>query len=133
MAADSCSLEIKVLEKIHEEFGDIDLLFIGMECDGAPVSWFYGALFTTPLEREKDYSRQGSACNLQRAIETTKALHCKQVYVYAMGLEPWLTYIMSINYHDDSKQIVESKSFIAKCLQSGVGAEMLYGHKTIML
>ena len=133
VAADSCSLEIKVLEKIHEEFGDIDLLFIGMECDGAPVSWFYGALFTTPLEREKDYSRQGSACNLQRAIETTKALHCKQVYVYAMGLEPWLTYIMSINYNDDSKQIVESKSFIAECLQSGVGAEMLYGHKTIML
>jgi L-ascorbate metabolism protein UlaG (beta-lactamase superfamily) len=133
VAADSCSLDVKVLERIHDEFGDVDALFIGMECDGAPVSWFYGALFTTPLDRERDYSRQGSACNHGRARETMRALGCKQVYVYAMGLEPWLTYILSINYNDDSKQMLESKNFIAECEKSGVGAEMLYGHKTILL
>lgn len=133
VAADSCSLDVNVLQKIHDEFGDVDVLFIGMECDGAPVSWFYGALFTTPLEREMDYSRQGSACNHWRASETVRALRCKQVYVYAMGLEPWLGYVLSISYNDDSKQIVETRSFIADCEQNGIGAELLYGHKTILL
>lgn len=133
VAADSCSLDVKVLEKIHDEFGQVDVLFIGMECDGAPVSWFYGALFTTPLEREMDYSRQGSACNHRRASETVRALQCKQVYVYAMGLEPWLGYVLSLSYKDDSKQIVESRNFIAECDKSGIDAELLYGQKTILL
>jgi L-ascorbate metabolism protein UlaG (beta-lactamase superfamily) len=133
VAADSCNLETRLCQNIQKTFGDIDILFLGMECDGAPVSWFYGALLTKQLERDMDYSRQGSACNYRQAIEMATAFGCKQVYIYAMGLEPWLNYILSIKCDDESKQIVESKRFIADCQSRGIGAEMLYGQKEICL
>ena len=38
-AAESCSISPKMYEHIQREIGDVDALFIGMECDGAPVSW----------------------------------------------------------------------------------------------
>jgi len=30
----------------------------------------------------------------------------RQVYIYAMGLEPWLTYLTSIQYTDESRPII---------------------------
>ena len=50
-----------------------------------------------------------------------------------MGLEPWLAYILSINCDDESKQLVESRNFIADCQSRGVAAELLYGQKTMLL
>jgi len=57
-AADSCNISPKVYEHVHAEIGDVDALFVGMECDGAPVSWIYGPLLTTKLERPVDQSRR---------------------------------------------------------------------------
>jgi len=133
IAADSCNLETRLCEYIHAEFGDIDALFLGMECDGAPLSWFYGPLLTRSLDRRMDYSRQGSACNYARAIDMTTALGCKSVWIYAMGLEPWLNYIMSINWTEESVQITESNKFVDDCRGRGIGAERLFGQKTILL
>jgi L-ascorbate metabolism protein UlaG (beta-lactamase superfamily) len=133
VAADSCNLETRLCEHLGGKYLGVDALFLGMECDGAPLSWFYGPLLARDLERAMDYSRQGSACNHRRAIDMAKKLKCKQVYVYAMGLEPWLNYIMSINWNDESIQIRETKSFIEDCHSQGIGAEMLFGQKTIHL
>jgi len=38
---------------------------------------------------------------------------CKEVYVYAMGQEPWLNYITSIKYTSDSLPIVESDKLLS--------------------
>ncbi len=57
-AADSCNISPKLYEYVHRLIGDIDVFFVGMECDGAPVSWLYGALFTQRLERPMDHSRR---------------------------------------------------------------------------
>jgi L-ascorbate metabolism protein UlaG (beta-lactamase superfamily) len=133
VAADSCNLESKLCEHIRENFGKVDVLFIGMECDGAPLSWFYGALLTKPLERGMDQSRKGSASNHQRGIEMAARLDCKQVYVYAMGLEPWLSYVLSINFDEDSLRMVESNNFISDCRSRGITAEMLFGQKELLM
>lgn len=45
-AADSCNVEPKLYQHMHNETGDVDALFLGMECDGAPFSWLYGPLLT---------------------------------------------------------------------------------------
>ncbi len=133
VAADACNLETKLYRHLHAEYGDIDALFLGMECDGAPLSWFYGPLLLRKPNREMDYSRQGSACNYQRAIDLADSLHCKRAYVYAMGLEPWLSYIMSIHWSEDSLQISESDKFLTSCRRRGIEAERLFGQKTIYL
>ena len=50
-AADSCNISPSVYEHVHREIGDVEVLFLGMECDGAPLSWIYGPLLTQKLER----------------------------------------------------------------------------------
>jgi len=34
-AADSCNIEPYLYQHLHREIGDVDALFLGMECDGA--------------------------------------------------------------------------------------------------
>ena len=38
----SCNIDGTLYEHIHDVIGDVDVLFLGMECDGAPLSWIYG-------------------------------------------------------------------------------------------
>lgn len=49
-AADSNNLEPTLYEHIFDTIGSIDMLFFAMECDGAPLSWLYGPLLSTPLK-----------------------------------------------------------------------------------
>jgi L-ascorbate metabolism protein UlaG (beta-lactamase superfamily) len=131
--ADSNNLESRLYQHLHEVIGEIDLLFIGMECDGAPMSWLYGPLLTKPIIRKNDQSRRfdGSTCEKGMAIIDT--LKPKQVYVYAMGQEPWCSFLTSIRYTEDSRPIVESNRLVAECLSRGLMAERLYGCKNILL
>lgn len=133
IAADSANLEPQLYKHIHNLYGDIDVLYIGMECHGAPPSWFYGHLLTRPLDREMDYSRLGSSSNFERAIAIVEALKCKSAYVYAMGLEPWLTYILSLDYNKNSIQIKESDQFIAECNKRGIASQRLFAKHEIVL
>lgn len=132
-AADSCNISPKMYEHIHREVGDVDVLFVGMECDGAPVSWIYGPLLTQRLERPKDHSRRLAGSNYDRALAIVDQLHCKEVYVYAMGQEPWLNYVMSIKYTDKSNPIIHSNRLMETCRSRGITAERLFGEKEILL
>lgn len=131
--ADSCNIAPEMYRHIHREVGDVDALFIGMECDGAPVSWIYGPLFTQRLERSKDRSRRLAGSNYERAMAMVEQFNCKEVYVYAMGQEPWLNYVMSIKYTDQSNPIIQSNQLIATCRDRGITAERLFGEKEILL
>jgi L-ascorbate metabolism protein UlaG (beta-lactamase superfamily) len=132
-AADSCNVSPKIYEHIRREVGDVEVLFVGMECDGAPVSWIYGPLLTEPLERAKDRSRRLAGSNYERALAIVDQLRSKEVYVYAMGQEPWLNYIMSIKYTDKSNPITHSDRLIETCQSRGITAERLFGEKEILL
>ena len=133
IAADACNLETQLYRHLHREFGEIDAIFLGMECDGAPPSWYYGPLILNKQRRDMDYSRKGSACDYQRAIELVESMKCKKAFVYAMGMEPWLSYIMSINWTPESLQITESDRFLATCRERDIEAERLFGQRTILL
>jgi L-ascorbate metabolism protein UlaG (beta-lactamase superfamily) len=132
-AADSCNISPKMYEHIQRETGDVDAFFVGMECDGAPVSWIYGPLLTQRLERPKDQSRRLAGSNFERAMAMVEQFHCKEVYVYAMGQEPWLNYISSIKYTDKSNPIIQSNRLIETCRKRGITAERLFGEKEILL
>jgi len=132
-AADSCNISPKLYEHVHREIGDVDAFFVGMECDGAPMSWIYGPLLTQRLERAKDHSRRLAGSNYERALDMVDQFHPKEVYVYAMGQEPWLNHVMSIKYTDKSNPIIHSNNLIQTCRSRGLIAERLFGEKEILL
>jgi L-ascorbate metabolism protein UlaG (beta-lactamase superfamily) len=132
-AADSCNVAPKLYEHVHRQVGDIDAIFVGMECDGAPLSWLYGPLLTQRLEREKDHSRRLAGSNYDRALAIVEQFRSKEVYVYAMGQEPWLNYVMSIKYTEKSNPIIHSNRLIETCRARGIIAERLFGEKEILL
>jgi L-ascorbate metabolism protein UlaG (beta-lactamase superfamily) len=132
-AADSCNIEPKLYEHVCNEVGGVDALFLGMECDGAPLSWLYGPLLTRKIERGMDESRRLAGSNFEQAIDIVQRFQCKEAYVYAMGQEPWLNHVMSIKYTAESRPITESNRLIQACKERGICAERLFGEKEILL
>jgi L-ascorbate metabolism protein UlaG (beta-lactamase superfamily) len=132
-AADSRNIEFKLYERLHELVGDVDVLFLGMECDGAPLSWMYGALCTKPLDRKMDQTRRLNGSDYEKGIDIVTRFNCRRAYVYAMGQEPWLSFLTSIKYTDESRPIVESNKLVEDCISRGIVSERLYGAKEIHL
>jgi len=129
--ADSRVMEAKLYSHIQSVIGDVDVLFLGMECDGAPLTWLYGPLLTQKLSREYDQSRRLAGCDFERGMHLIDIFHPKEAYVYAMGQEPWLEFISSLRYTPESHPIVQSNMLVKECLNRGIIAERLYGEKEL--
>ena len=131
--ADSNNIEPALYDHVHEAAGDLDVLFVGMECDGAPMSWLYGPLMTRPLLRKMDQERRLDGSDHGKGLEIVDCMRPSEVYVYAMGQEPWLTFLTSIKYTLQSRPIVESDKLVEECRSRGLVAERLFGHKELLL
>jgi L-ascorbate metabolism protein UlaG (beta-lactamase superfamily) len=132
-AADSSTVSPAVYRHVRSAIGDVDVLFLGMECDGAPVSWIYGPLFPRPLLRPMDHSRRLAGCDYKRAVEMATIFNCREAYVYAMGQEPWLKHIMAKKYTEQSDPILASDRFIEHCRRRGIKSERLFGERELLL
>ena len=132
-AADSNNIQPEMYQHIVEMIGPVDYIFIGMECEGAPMSWLYGALPLPHLTHAMDRSRRLDGSDCERAYQMINTLQCKNVFIYAMGGEPWLSFISSIVYEETSKAIIESNKLIARCRQEGLLIERLDHYKQIDL
>ncbi len=62
-AADSNNLDEAMYDHIFDLTGPLDMLFLGMECEGAPLTWIYGPLLSAPITRDFDRSRTLSGSN----------------------------------------------------------------------
>ncbi|MBS0500891.1 MAG: MBL fold metallo-hydrolase [Proteobacteria bacterium] len=125
--ADFRNLEHRLVAQLAQLLPPVDTLFIGMECEGAPVSWLYGPLLATPLSREADASRRLSGSDCAQAMGLVEAFLPKRAFVYAMGQERWLRHITSKIYTDTSLPITESLRFVQACRQKGLEADVLHG------
>lgn len=130
--ADSCNIEPRLYQHVQKLTGNVDILFLGMECEGAPLSWLYGPLKTEELDRDKDRSRTLSGSNFKRGTALVDVFHPKETYVYAMGLEPWLEFISSKKYTDQDHPIVESNKLVDYCREKGITSERLFGEKELL-
>lgn len=130
-AADSCNIESATYRHIEKAIGRIDTLFVGMECVGSPLSWSCGALLTRKLDRTKDYSRRGKGSDSKRGLELVDILKPKNTFVYAMGMEPWLSFILDLIYEEGDEQLKESEDFVAQSNQRGVPSERLFMRKEL--
>jgi L-ascorbate metabolism protein UlaG (beta-lactamase superfamily) len=111
----------------RELIGEIDTLFLGMECEGAPMSWVYGPLLARPLARKHDGARRLSGSDFAAARRFVEILRPRAAYVYAMGEEPWVTHISAKKYTTQSRPMVESQRLVEHCRAIGVTAERLTG------
>ncbi|HTI09200.1 MAG TPA: MBL fold metallo-hydrolase [Puia sp.] len=130
--ADSRVVEARLYEHVHRFTGDVDVLFLGMECDGAPLTWLYGPLLTEEMARDKDQSRRLAGSDYPKGIRLVDIFHPKEVYVYAMGQEPWLEFISTVRYTDESNPIIQSDKLVKDCMDRGLIAERLYGEKELL-
>ncbi len=130
--ADSQNLEFRMYEHIHNIYGDVDVLFLGMECNGAPVSWIYGPYFPEQLQRDKDLSRSIAGSDYSRAIDIVNRFNIKEAYVYAMGMEPWVKFLSANIYTPECNAIVQSNKLLNDCSERGIITERLFGEKIIL-
>ncbi|MEM9482201.1 MAG: MBL fold metallo-hydrolase [Cyanobacteria bacterium P01_F01_bin.116] len=131
--ADSSNLDEHLFRNIHSIVGDVDVLFIGMECTGGPLKWLYGPLLTLPISHEQNHSRRFNGADFKAASYMAKTFNADQVYIYALGVEPWFGYFMGISYNDDDIQLVESQKLVDECLSRQLLSERLCGKKVITL
>jgi L-ascorbate metabolism protein UlaG (beta-lactamase superfamily) len=126
---DSDAVDPALYRRLAERIGTdrLDALFIGMECHGAPLDWLYGPLLTRRTKRQDDDSRRLNGCTCERALGVLQAMPCARAYVYAMGQEHWMKYLMGLAYEPGSIQIKESDRFVAECRRAGIEAERLRG------
>lgn len=132
-AADSNNVDPRIYGHLASEVGKLDALFIGMECQGAPMSWLYGPLLAKPVSRKHDQMRRLDGSDAEKALDIVERFKPARIFVYAMGAEPWLGFISSIRYDDESRPITESNRLIDECRRRGIPAERLYGCKEIVL
>ena len=130
--ADSRIVEPALYKNIHKVIGDVDVMFLGMECDGAPLTWLYGPLLTKKLARDMDGSRRLAGSDCEKGMALVNIFNPKEVYVYAMGQEPWCEFISSIKYTDASNPIVQSDKLVKLCEEMGLVAERLFGEKELL-
>jgi L-ascorbate metabolism protein UlaG (beta-lactamase superfamily) len=133
MAADSNAIEPRLYDHIRAAVGKVDVLFLGMESEGAPMSWMYGALLHTPLPRKMDQSRRLNGSNGERAVEIVRRLGPREVHVYAMGREPWLSHVMAMGYTEESPQLLETRKLFAHCRDAGIATSMPYVRAELVL
>lgn len=126
-AADSNNLEPKLYDLIQELYGSVSTLFIGMECLGAPFSWVYGAYLPLSVDRKKDQTRRLNGSDSARGIKVIQSLRCESVYIYAMGAEPWLQFVTSIDPSEDTAPAVNARQLLELCKAEGIKAERLFG------
>lgn len=130
--SDSKNQEPFLYKRLAKILPKIDYLFIGMECEGAPLTWLYGALMQENLPKHANQSRRLDGSDALQAFELVSTVKCNNVFVYAMAHEPWLGFISNINYKSDSKQIQEAKKFVDMCELHGISARILFGSEDIL-
>src|SRR5579875_1948645 len=127
VGADSSGIDPGLYRHVRRHTGPVDLAFLGMECAGAPLTWLYQALLTTPVTRKMSDSRTLSGSNAEQASAIVIELGAAEAYVYAMGEEAWLNHVMATNYTGDSYQIQQIEAFMTWCAEHSVKAGHLFG------
>jgi L-ascorbate metabolism protein UlaG (beta-lactamase superfamily) len=131
VGADTSGLEPEVYGRIREAVGRTDVAFIGMECDGAPLTWLYSPLFTQPVPRKMSITRKLSGSDASQALGIVERLGAREAYVYAMGQEDWVQHVMATSYTPESYQLQQVARFLADCRDRGVAAEHLLVRKEL--
>ncbi|MFI6154847.1 MBL fold metallo-hydrolase [Kitasatospora sp. NPDC051170] len=125
IGADSSGIDPVLYRYIRNHLGTADMAFLGMECDGAPLTWLYQALLTKPVTKKMSDSRKLSGSNAAQAGDILVELGAREAYIYAMGEESWQGHVMATTYTEDTYQLKQIDEFLGWCRDRGIPAEHL--------
>jgi hypothetical protein len=132
--ADSDCLDRRMYEHLRRILGPIQTVFLGLECVGAPLTWSCGPFLPVKPEHSHNQSRRYHGCDSRRALEILEAVGARRMYIYAMGLEPWMEYLLGLAYTEEAEQIKEARRLVASAPARGLEhAELLFGKREILL
>ena len=126
VGADSSGIDPVLYRHMRGHLGPADMAFLGMECDGAPLTWLYQGLLTRPVTKKMSSSRKLSGSDAAQAAAIVTELGVREAYVYAMGEEAWLGHVMATTYNDDSYQLKQVAEFMTWCADHGVTSDHLF-------
>lgn len=133
-AADSNCLDESMYRHVRRFLGPIQTVFLGMECVGAPLSWSCGPFLPERPAYGIDQSRRYKGCDASRGLTLLKAVGARRIFIYAMGLEPWLEYLLGLAYEPDAIQLGEAGKLLAQYAEAGLQeARLLSGKAEIFL
>ncbi len=130
-AADSNNLDPILYDLLKQAVSQVDILFIGIECEGAPFTWQYGPLLPVAIDRKKDQTRRLNGSDCQKGLKVIKSLGCTEVYIYAMSAEPWLQFVTSIDPSEDTVPATNARQLVEECQKMGVKAIRLFGQADV--
>ncbi len=131
-AADSNCLDPYLYENVRRMLGTIRTVFVGMECVGAPLSWSCGPFLPARPAHSIEQSRRSKGCDSTRAQMLLEAVGADSLYVYAMGREPWLEYLLGLALTEKSTQVTEARKLVSEAGRRGyVESRLLYGKDEI--
>lgn len=130
VGADSSGVDPQLYRHIAAHLGRVDMAFLGMECDGAPLTWLYQGLFTMPVIKKMSDSRKLSGSNAAQAAAILTEFGATEAYIYAMGEESWQGHIMATSYDKDtSYQLKQIDEFLAWCGERDLHVEHLFNKR----
>ncbi|MEU7874941.1 MBL fold metallo-hydrolase [Dactylosporangium sp. NPDC049140] len=129
IGADSSGIDPVLYRYIRRRFGKVDMAFLGMECDGAPLTWGYQGLLTRPVTKKMSDSRRLSGSNAKQAADIMRELDADEAYIYAMGEESWQGHVMATTYNEDTFQLKQIDEFLGWCTDQGITAEHLFNRR----
>jgi L-ascorbate metabolism protein UlaG (beta-lactamase superfamily) len=133
-AADSDCLDRAIYSNLRRAIGKVDTVFLGMESVGAPLSFGYRSYLPIKPTEEQDQGRRQHGSDAVRGLQLVQELGATRVYNYAMGLEPWLQFILGLNLDEWSPQWQESSQFLKALHERGFeDAQRLYAKHEIVL
>lgn len=126
VGADSSGIDPVLYRYMREHLGTVDMAFLGMECDGAPLTWLYQGLLTRPVTKKMSDSRKLSGSNAAQAAAIMTELGSDEAYIYAMGEESWQGHVMATTYTEDTYQIKQIEEFLGWCQNHNITAGHLF-------
>ncbi|QIY68655.1 MBL fold metallo-hydrolase [Streptomyces sp. RLB1-33] len=129
VGADSSGIDPVLYRYIRGHLGKADMAFLGMECDGASLTWLYRGLLTRPVPKKMSSSRKLSGSNAAQAGAIMTELGADAGYIYAMGEESWQGHVMATTYNEDTYQLKQIEEFLGWCGDRGITAEHLFNKR----
>jgi L-ascorbate metabolism protein UlaG (beta-lactamase superfamily) len=126
-AADSACLEERMYRDLRETLGPIDTVFTNTEIEGSPLTFSIEALFPRTRDRRVEKDRRCRGSNVAEGLLLLECVGAKRLYNYAMGLEPWLAYVLGPAVSEDTPRMRQADTLLEKARALGLSAERLFG------
>jgi L-ascorbate metabolism protein UlaG (beta-lactamase superfamily) len=128
IGADTSGVDPVVYRHVRDRLGHVDMAFLGMERDGAPLARRYQGLSTRPATTISD-SREPSRSDAARAAAIMTELGADEGYLYAMGEESWLGHVVATAHAEDPDQFKQIEEFLGWCSGNGITAGRLFNKR----